>query len=107
MSYRQITSRRRDENEPAIKDWLQSHLDCLVIPVDSAGIGDLLVAFKVRPRAKIRHLGLLEVKSASGKLNPLQIEFAVRAQRLRIPYAVVHDIAEAEAVLEQWRKERR
>jgi hypothetical protein len=108
MSLGPVYSRnRRDANEPVIKDWLETNCGCLCIRIDECGIGDLIVVYKVSEKRRLRHMGLLEVKTAEGKLRPAQKQFYDSARKLRMPYAVVRTPAEAEAAVQAWRKERR
>lgn len=58
-----------------------------------AGVPDRLVLLPTPPRAVAR-LELVELKTNTGKLSPIQVEWHKRAASLGIPVTVLHGLGE-------------
>ena len=87
---------RRDRNERAlVAEFGARGATCYRI--SQAGLPDLLVGYR-------RRWGLVEIKSARGKLGPLQVLFHTAAAAQGLHCTVVRNGADVERVLAEWGK---
>lgn len=93
MSCRRRFALNRDANEPGIVEALRAH-GWLVIPLNGAGVPDLLCVRKGRTF-------FLEVKAAKGgRMKPAQVELHAQLQAAGLTVAIVTTEAEALAAVD-------